>query len=291
MNLYATPVVFGILSLFAQSINAFDVEPYPELRFRNYNKLTANEKAAATVLGYDAESWSQLGTADADSLSWWYNANMDYYDYDGDGDYYEENPNFIKAAATLGFTEDVWDCWINHYDYYSWDDLVEFRFDSFYKELGWTADKWSGSDTVLPDTEDKSFADLSTVEKTAAVTVCYTQKIWDKEMLPLCVDSPRPILLNGQERSCDWVSDDLARCDLKRGEFSKHCPNTCGTCDINECVQTNLRVLWDMKDEKKIFKKCVRGLKTEKKKQRLCTEKWVGETCPETCALDKCSSQ
>ena len=108
MNLYATPVVFGILSLFAQSINAFDVEPYPELRFRNYNKLTANEKAAATVLGYDAESWSQLGTADADSLSWWYNANMDYYDYDGDGDYYEENPNFIKAATTLGFTEDVW---------------------------------------------------------------------------------------------------------------------------------------------------------------------------------------
>ena len=108
MNLYATPVVFGIISLFAQSINAFDVEPYPELCFRNYIKLTANEKAAATVLGYDAESWSQLGTADADSLSWWYNANMDYYDYDGDEDYYDENPNFIKAATTLGFTEDVW---------------------------------------------------------------------------------------------------------------------------------------------------------------------------------------
>ena len=109
MNLYATPVVIGILSLFAQSINAFDVEPYPELHFRDYNELKPKEKAAAAVLGYsNAESWSKLGTADAEGLSWWYNANRDYYDYNENGNYCEENPTFIPAATTLGFTEDVW---------------------------------------------------------------------------------------------------------------------------------------------------------------------------------------
>ena len=110
---YATPVAVGILSLFAQSINAFDV-PYPEFRFREYNKLTADEKEAAAVLGYDEESWNQPkgpgeeGPVNALALTWWNIVNEDYFDYDGDGDYYEENPNFIKAAATLGFTENVW---------------------------------------------------------------------------------------------------------------------------------------------------------------------------------------
>uniref|UniRef100_A0A7S3Q2A0 ShKT domain-containing protein n=1 Tax=Chaetoceros debilis TaxID=122233 RepID=A0A7S3Q2A0_9STRA len=286
MNLYATPVVIGILSLFAQSINAFDVEPYPELRFRDYNELKPEEKEAAAVLGYsNAESWSKLGTADAEGWSWWYNANRDYYDYNENGNYYEENPTFIPAATTLGFTEDVWDCWINHYGSYEWEDLKKYDITSFYRKLGWTKDKWNEIDTVLPDTEGKSFAELSTEEKTAAVTVCYTQKIWDKEMLPFCVDSPRPILVGGkQERSCDWVSRNLSRCKNKKGEFSKHCPNTCGTCDINECAQTKLKVLWHQKGETKVFKKCAQGLLGKGKKERNCKKQWVRNVCPATCS-------
>lgn len=108
MNRYASPALIATVSLFTHSVNAFDVEPYPGFRFRDYTKLTSDEKLAAAELGYTAASWNQLGDAYAENLSWWYNTNMDYYDQDGDGDYYEPNPKFLSAATKLGFTEDVW---------------------------------------------------------------------------------------------------------------------------------------------------------------------------------------
>lgn len=88
-----------------QTANAFDI-PYPEIRFKEYWELTDDQKNAASTLGYTATTWNRPGTADFEYLSYWYMSEMDYYDHDGDANYYEPNPTFAPAAAKLGFVGD-----------------------------------------------------------------------------------------------------------------------------------------------------------------------------------------
>ena len=103
---------FVFTLILANPVIPFDVEPYPTFRFREYSELSSEQKTAATSLGYTKTSWNKPGTTDVEYLSWWYNVNMDYYDADKDGDYYEANPEFEIAAKILGFVgdeaEDVW---------------------------------------------------------------------------------------------------------------------------------------------------------------------------------------
>lgn len=236
MRSYFIFTLVGAISFLEKTVNSFDVEPYPTYRFRNYSSLSADEKNAATSLGYDKKSWNLPGTADFEYVSWWYNINMDYYDHDGDGNYYEPNPDFENNAAILGFVgdekEDVWDCWMNHYEDYTWDDLETYDIASSYKDLGWTKEVWNDETLPAPASEDKYYSELTYKEKTAAVTICYTQKIWDYEELPFCLDSPDTI--NNSTNTCDWVSKDISKCN--DGGVSEHCPNVCGSCDSSESV-------------------------------------------------------
>jgi len=241
MRSYFNFASIGIVSLFQEkTINAFDVDPYPTFRFREYSELSIEQKSAATLLGYNEIAWNQPSTARVESLSWWYNVNMDYYDVDQDGDYYEPNSDFSNATVTLGFVgdeaEDVWDCWINHYSYYSWDDLVKYDIAPFYMDLGWTPGSWNET-LPEPASNSKFYAELTDKEKTAALTVCYTQKLWDYEELPFCLDSPGTI--DDGPDTCDWVSMNISRCSLGDRGVSEHCPNTCGSCIPHNTSTTN----------------------------------------------------
>ena len=71
---------------------------------------------------------------------------------------------------------------------------------------------WDNS-TGVPESYDKYWAELTTVEKTAALEVGYTQKLWDEEMLPFCTDS------NVNLAECDWVAKDLSRCSEGNGTW------------------------------------------------------------------------
>jgi len=226
----------SVLCALASIVNAFDVEPYPTFRFRPYAELTAAQKAAAIKLKYTEATWNQPGAAGIEYLSW-YNyvdpAN-DYYDWDGDGNYYEppNDPGFLAAAQTLGFVgdtaEDVWDCWQTHYYYYDWADMVKYDLASSWEALGWYEARWDGTDTTKPDSDSKGYNALSNAEKTAASTLCYTQKIWDYKVLPFCSDKTGTV--NGQ--TCNYFSLDISRCFADpSGANWKHCPNTCGGCD------------------------------------------------------------
>lgn len=282
---------------FVQYVFTFDVEPYPTHRFREFSELSDEEKSAAQELGWDESTWNLPGSlyysygyyddgtewypGGIEYLSWWYHTNMDYYDKDGDGNYYEPTPGFEEAATTLGFTEDVWDCWVNHYSSYEWSDLVEYDIEFYMTTLGWTQSKWEGTDPEPPTSSSKTYNELSDDEKTAALGTCYTQKLWDYETLPYCVDSPRPIKQNKFERSCHWVSSNAKRCNNIRGEFMKHCPNTCGVCDTHKCTETKRKWLYKtLSDGGKIYKKCT-FLETNTEKR--CSKKGLRLTCPATC--------
>lgn len=207
--------------------HAFDV-PYPSYRFRDFSTLTSEEMEAAKALGYDEESWNHPGTAEIEYESWWMIEN-DYYDYDKDGNTDEPHPIQFDAATTLGFEEEGWDCWQNHYNSYPWEELTWYELDIYWGALGWTEDLWDNyyyyDEEELPASNEKYWDELSTEEKTAALHLCYTQKLWDDETLPFCEDSTTSV-------DCDWFGDDLdhERC-LTSDRLSRKCRNTCGTCD------------------------------------------------------------
>lgn len=282
-------LLFTLCSSFIQRLFAFDVEPYPNFRFREFWELTDAEKSAATELGYTYETWNQPGSlyepGGVEYLSWWYLTNMDYYDKDQDGNYYEPTPGFVQAAETLGFVgqnkEDIWDCWMNHYGSYAWTDIVEYDLESYMTTLGWNEAKWTGTDTVPPDADSKLFNELTDVEKTAALGICYTQKLWDYKALPYCKDASKPIKQNKKNRSCDWVSKNFKRCNNLNGEFLKHCSNTCGVCDSHKCQETKRKFLHKTSDTgTKIYKKCnFVGTNTATR----CAKRGFQLTCPATC--------
>mmetsp|Transcript_9681 Transcript_9681/g.14068 ORF Transcript_9681/g.14068 Transcript_9681/m.14068 type:complete len:240 (+) Transcript_9681:90-809(+) len=106
--------------------------------------------------------------------------------------------------------------------------MVKYDLASSWEALGWYEARWDGPDTTKPDTDSKGYGELTHAQKTAASTLCYTQKIWDYAVLPFCSDKTGTV--NGQ--SCHYFSLDISRCFADpSGANWKHCPNTCGACD------------------------------------------------------------
>jgi len=285
----------GFILLFNRVVNAFEYE-YPTYRFRPWTELTKGEKKAARDLGYNQASWNLPGTADVEYYAWY--IHQDYYgDYD---DYYPDR-DFLDSAETLGFVdrvvdgvtqsaEDIWDCWQNHYYSYVWAELVEYDLDSYAEDLGWNENKWDDDDLEdedKPASETKYWEELTDDEKTAALGFCYTQKIWDYQSLPYCLDSEQDAKVGKNLRSCHWVSENASRCNInKKGLLSIHCSNTCGSCDTYGCTDSESKFYWGEKSNGKILYKNCKYIDRKKK----CDAKdGISKlTCPETCDLDGC---
>ena len=172
---------------------------------------------------------------------------------------------------------------------------MEYDLASSYEALGWNEARWNGEDPTVPDTESKKYNELTAAQKTAASTVCYTQKIWDYEVLPFCLDKTGTV--NGKK--CHYMSLDISRCfSDKSGAHWKHCPNTCGTCDwdlspVNpppvsppvtckdDCAFTfklkssedKVGCRWIKKNRKQV----------DKRKNMYCSDPKILAACPATC--------
>lgn len=112
--------------------------PFPHVRFTPFEMLPYSlQLEAVQTLGYTATEWNEPGEAD-----------IEYYSIEDICFYYENAPqNWTcptrQAIAKLGFdlnNEDQWDCWMNHYDDYSWSELEESDVAQHYAALGYTAE-------------------------------------------------------------------------------------------------------------------------------------------------------
>ncbi len=99
------------------------------------------------------------------------------YCYD---DLYE---NEKSGADLLGMGYDIWDCHINHYLGYWWEDLEERGLDQYLKELGWDENSWN-QDGPVPDTDDLYWDGLTPDQQEAAVQICYFRELWDNVPIP-----------------------------------------------------------------------------------------------------------
>lgn len=81
----------------------------------------------------------------------------------------------------FNFTEENWDCWVNHYDGFTWRYFSIYGFNWTLIDLGWTEKTWNSNNASLaPPSESKKWTKLTSKEKAAARELCYNADLWDK---------------------------------------------------------------------------------------------------------------
>eukprot|EP00978_Attheya_sp_CCMP212_P002741 scaffold5612_cov46-Attheya_sp.AAC.4 len=126
------------------------------------------------------DAWQAIGFTNA-SKSWWQQGR----DYDAiESKSWStldiENSFFQGNATIVGFTNETWDCHINHYYDYSWEELIAYDLNEYFETIGYTAsDMWEGDDETDLDFEDKEWDEIETEVQGALVSICWTEDLWD----------------------------------------------------------------------------------------------------------------
>ena len=144
--------------------------PRPDKRYQSFQSLSgADQSTAQNALGYTSLTWNVPSENLIETLGWFY-----------------LTASQRAGTQALGITENQWDCFINHYTSYTWDELTAAGLAANYEGLGWNQGTWDGtSDDPLPDSESKWWGQLTEGEKTYARNVCFFQDTWNKiDMTP-----------------------------------------------------------------------------------------------------------
>mmetsp|Transcript_11354 Transcript_11354/g.17998 ORF Transcript_11354/g.17998 Transcript_11354/m.17998 type:complete len:128 (-) Transcript_11354:176-559(-) len=121
---------------------------------------------ATSNLGYDRKGWNKPGTNGVEAWSF--------------HDLYE---NEMVGAQGLGIDDEMWDCHINHYDGYWWEDIEYYGYAQYFNELGWSAEAWDNGEH--PETEDLYWDELTSKQQAAAAQLCWHRDLWNEESIPM----------------------------------------------------------------------------------------------------------
>mmetsp|Transcript_6733 Transcript_6733/g.10761 ORF Transcript_6733/g.10761 Transcript_6733/m.10761 type:complete len:393 (+) Transcript_6733:155-1333(+) len=175
----STAAIAILASATFDSVSA-DTFPYatPTFRFEQFLKLDATSQSLAEErLGYIELTWNNHGLAPIEKKGW---SSLSSNERDG--------------ANLIGYTEGTWDCFINHYENYSWDELAEKGVQAHYQGLGWSQEHWEHTAADIVYTEGRWWGQLTDNEKKAANALCYFKENWDKvDMNPNPSFFPHPV--------------------------------------------------------------------------------------------------
>jgi len=99
--------------------------------------------------------------------------------------------DMITAAMTMGYDDARWDCCINHYRDYDYDDLENEDSPPLkvaVNILGWDKASWEDEASRLPESEKDDWEDLTALEQAAADYLCYDENSWNEKSLPWSFD-------------------------------------------------------------------------------------------------------
>jgi len=117
----------------------------------------------ALQLGYTPDTWDNPGTNTVERIG------------------FVDQAMGQQVLLDMGFTGDSWDCYMNHYLYYDWEDLKEFGVQEYMISLGWTPDNWG--DTFNNLVYDLDWSELTNEQRGNATEICYFEQLWDKTNL------------------------------------------------------------------------------------------------------------
>lgn len=142
-------------SISVQTASASFPVPPPEARYKPFQKLDSTaQNIAIEKLGYTAETWNNHGLAPIEKKGW---SSL--------------TSNERTAAAELGFTQNSWDCFINHYEQDTWEELEARGVQEHYRQLGWTEAHWTHVAEDVPYTESRWWDMLTSNEKDVSYLV------------------------------------------------------------------------------------------------------------------------
>ena len=137
---------------------------FPYWRFKLWSDLSNLQRQHAQSCGYiDESSWNWPSVND-----------IEYLSLETIG---QTNVPCELSLLQLGFDERSWDCHVNHYGDYDWNELEERNLHIYYEGLGWNSNLWNNDGTVGSD--EMFWEELSETERTMATQLCYTQELWD----------------------------------------------------------------------------------------------------------------
>ena len=180
-HLFLTLLSFHIESGFSQNMTPsqargpVDALILPENRYVMWGDLSDVVRESAMNLTWNNYTWNKPGTADIERLSF---ATLG-----------ESRRGLVETIVGSINTAERWDCFIDHYEGYSWAQLQAIQVDQYWTALGWTEATWNGSSATPPSSETTSWLQLSFEEQTAARELCYFQETWDEAKLLYWVTS------------------------------------------------------------------------------------------------------
>jgi hypothetical protein len=141
------------------------IRPVDDIRYVVWGDLTDDIISNAETLAYTEETWNLPGTASIELRSY------DAIELAGIA-------AWVVAINAMGLDEDQWNCHINHYTYFDWEDLEAEGVQVFYVALGWTETSWK-EESGPPKSEDKDWSEFTVEEREAAEALCYRCELWD----------------------------------------------------------------------------------------------------------------
>ena len=140
-------------------------------RFTPWNDIPAEHRKWALDLGYDVDGfeWNLVNDSAVEGFDY----STLIRDFETAG-----NEDAIDAMNNFGYDENVWDCWINHYSYFDWEEFVQYEFVEPLIVLGWNQSSWDG-DAPEPESDSKDWIELTVEERAAAEELCYFEEVWD----------------------------------------------------------------------------------------------------------------
>jgi hypothetical protein len=132
-----------------------------------WSELTSADKQYAThLLNYNEYSWDNPMTNSIEMTA-----------------YRALSSKLQSGLSALEITPSQWDCHVNHYYGYYWDDLMKAGLHIHFAMLGWDRESWDYENVTHPDVEGMTWSELSEKQKVIAKELCYFRETWDE--LPL----------------------------------------------------------------------------------------------------------
>jgi hypothetical protein len=184
---------------------------YPSFRFVPwYNVTVSLQLLLKQLLGYDEATWNLPGSINNDGVDYsrfWEAQSFSTIQNTA-------SVQVLSAVISMGFSKGEWDCWINHYQNFTWtelealspiyatvnegetgDNLVVMgsEIQMAMKTFGWTESNWSTLERMhyfFPTAEEglgarSPWDNLTVTEQAAATRLCYTRELWDRIPLNL----------------------------------------------------------------------------------------------------------
>ena len=140
------------------------LEFFPTTRYTPYDQLNETTLSSANALGYDESTWNLPERNPIENRSW-------------------DQLGLINIFFACGLNirrEDDWDCWVNHYNEYSWLELWQDRMHIHAETLGWDQESWDSNDnSKSPGSEVRKWDELTPEEQFAADQFCYFKETWE----------------------------------------------------------------------------------------------------------------